>query len=86
MLNDAIGVTKTELEDFLENIDNYIIVGKEFSKHKDISAHDSISLKTDKYIYEVLLNEIRLKKPKNGENAEKSLLSHSPYNVHTVLS
>lgn len=73
MLNDAVGVTKTELDEFLVNIDNYIILGKEFSKHKDISAHDSISLKVDKYIYETLLNIIRLKKPINGAFAEKTI-------------
>lgn len=73
MLNDCVGVTKNELDVFLQNIDNYITIGNSSLKHKDKRAHDSISLKVDKYIYETLLGIIISKKPKNGAFAEKSI-------------
>lgn len=72
MLHDLIAVPQDKLNDFLSNIEDYLILSGGIWRHRKRTA-SSVSLNLDKYFDEQFKKYIRLKRPQTGAFAHKSI-------------
>lgn len=73
MLHDLIGVKRADFDSFLAEISSATIKEGSHWKHASRSPHISVSVKFDKYIAEIVKNEILSLRPKQGAFAGKSI-------------
>jgi hypothetical protein len=80
MLNDLVGVTKKELDDFFDVPEDHFILTSGIWRHKEQYHRKSVSVVTDKYFDELVKTYLRTKRPVNGAFARKTihdlLISH----------
>lgn len=73
MLHDLIGTNRIELDNFLSNPERAFIISPGYTKHKHRSIASSISVRFDKYFYEILKKFIVLNRPRQGAFSGKSI-------------